>query len=1004
MINNKSISLFSIFALIILIFSTAYYTSESYQGYKEVQGSIQHITLIDKLDMILHTIEEEKSYSAIYMESKKEIDAKSLKVYREKIKNEIESVQLYIDKNLKFISYKKILEEMLVNLNRRWSDVDALNKSYKEETYYTKMISTLISTIEVLVKEANIKQSIKATYYIELLNLEENLNREENFISFILSSSRKMVDEDLLVWEGFIQNDITPNFSKLEDGLLRIKLNSLIDSKYFSVMGEEERAKIFVDSIKGDYVLSVKDWSDLFRKKMDRVGSVEEMILSDIKVNIDKEIVLFEDRLFKYIIIFTFLFILFLILLYIYSNMDKNSRFLSDTLKEIEADLDEKQKREINEVIKKNDTIEIYKFLANAIKEPSRAKDHFLANMSHEIRTPLNGIIGFTNILKETELKEDQREFIAIIEESSNNLITIVNDILDFSKVTSGKVKFENVSFNVMEKFEASIETYAAKAAEKNIDLSLYIDPNLPLELKGDSTKISQVIINLLSNAIKFTEAEGKVKVYIEKHSETDEVVKVKFSVKDTGIGISKEQQGKIFDAFSQADASTNRKFGGTGLGLTISSKFVALMGGELNIESEEGEGTTFFFAISLDKSEKSEVRIAPKLDHLNVVYITGANRDTMDIDKNLEMYVHYSGAKLKIYSYSEIIDRGTSLQADILFVEHKAIQNDEEMRYLLRLNCKVVLLTTIKMATLKATIKDEISKVLYKPINFSKTMMALKLAEVDRPMSHKKVAKVNNIKSNKVFEGVNALVAEDNLINQKLIKNILNKFDITVTLANNGAEAVALYKENSYDIIFMDIQMPIMSGVEATKEILKYEQSHTLEHVPIVALTANVIENDKEKYLASGLDRYLKKPLDVKELIVIIEEYFPIESLRDSLHLESQKELKESEKSHILLYKETELIGKIYTAVLNNLGYKVDTYSNGNEFLEQLDNKEYGFALFDAKPFRMLNSEKMVVDLIRDCGATPIAFVEKDNDSKYCATLKSVESVQGIEDTLLCS
>jgi CheY-like chemotaxis protein len=472
--------------------------------------------------------------------------------------------------------------------------------------------------------------------------------------------------------------------------------------------------------------------------------------------------------------------------------------------------------------------------------------------------------------------------------------------------------------------------------------------------------------------------------------------------VKDSGIGINEEQQSKIFDAFSQADASTSRKFGGTGLGLTISSKLVNLMGGKLDIESVEGEGTTFFFSIALKKSEKSLTRIKPNLEHLNVAYLSIG--DGKKIDGNLDAYVKYGGASFKTYSYQEILDEGDALLADIIFVERKAIKSDMEMKALLELNRKIVILTTTEMMSCNSAIKEKISKVIYKPVNLSKTLLALNVAESSSVVVDKKVKRVNNIKSNKVFTGVKALVAEDNLINQKLIKNILNRFDISVTLVENGAEAFDAYTKGQYNIIFMDIQMPIMSGVEATEKIIAYEKESGLRHIPIVALTANVIESDKEKYLKSGMDRYLKKPIDVKELVAVIENLFPINELRDSLVLEEQEGEEKSSLSTIILYKETELTGKIYSAVLNNLGYKVDVYSEENEFLEQLDSKEYSFALFDAKPFKTINSDRLVIDLIRDSGATPIAFVEKETPINYCATLNPIGTVKEIEYKLLCS
>ena len=856
--------------------------------------------------------------------------------------------------------------------------------------------------IKKLISKANIEDNLKILSFSNLLELEENLNREKNFISTILTSSKKMTDEDLLHWEAFVKNDVLPDFSNIKDILLRNKLDNMLEKKYFVTLCKVERGRVFVGLINGNYSISNEEWLDSFAKKIDRLIALEELILSDMNAIFTENKEVAKSDFYKSLVIFMILFTLLLVAIYVYYIIDKNSRLLSDTLKDIEADLDEKQKKEIKEVLKKSDTREIYKFLANAIKEPSRAKDYFLANMSHEIRTPLNGIIGFTNILKDTELNEEQSEFINIIEDSSNNLLTIVNDILDFSKVSAGKVELENISFNVMEKFEASIDSYAAKADEKDIDLSLYIDPNLPIELVGDSNKISQIMINLLSNAVKFTKSGGAINVTIKKKSETSKEVSVRFAVKDTGIGISKEQQSKIFDAFSQADASTSRKFGGTGLGLTISSKFVELMGGELTIDSKEGIGTTFSFIVTFKKSDKSTRRVIPKLNSLRVAYI-GENRNS--IDNNLEQYIGYTGATLKKYDYEDVFIKKEPLSEDIIFVEHRAIKNSTEMRSLLEFNAKVILLTDTKIKTFKSNIKDKIAKTIYKPINFTKTIKALEINHSSYDTFNKEIAKLKTINSNKVFKGLNVLVAEDNIINQKLIKSILIGFDIDVTVVNNGEEAVEYYKKAKYDIIFMDIEMPIMTGVEATKKILQYEKDRGIKHTPIVALTANVIESDKRKYLTSGMDRYLKKPIDVKELIVIIEEYFPIQKLRDSLSLEhKEKSNNDFKKSNIILYKELDLTGKIYSAVLSNLGYSVDTYSNTNEFLEQLDKKKYSFALFDDAPFRKINSDELVVEIIRDSGAIPITFVEKDNSNNCCATLHLLDGVKEIKHKLMCS
>ncbi|MCK4441733.1 MAG: hybrid sensor histidine kinase/response regulator, partial [Sulfurovaceae bacterium] len=526
------------------------------------------------------------------------------------------------------------------------------------------------------------------------------------------------------------------------------------------------RGKIFINSIDGMYAISIIDWIKQSLEKIKKVDSAKKLLITELENNIRNKLNSSKNITIKLAIATILIFVLFIILVYLFRNNIINNRLLVDTLKDIESDLDEKQREEIKQVIKKNDTIEIYKFLANAIKEPSRAKDHFLANMSHEIRTPLNGIIGFTNILKESELKEDQREFLNIIEESSNNLINIVDDILDFSKATSGKIEFENISFNVFSKFESTIDSYAVKASQKNIELSLFIDPTLPSYLMGDATKISQIIINLLSNAIKFTEEGGSVDVRIEAVSQIDDLVTLKFSVKDSGIGISTEQQQKIFDEFSQADASTSRKFGGTGLGLTISSKFVSLMGGRLDVESEENRGAKFFFSINLYKSIDSKERVHNDFSKIEVAYITLPNKKPNY--KNLEIYLEYIGAKFKTYSYKDIFKLEDTKLPNIILIDHQYIEDKERIDSLLQLNTKIVLITTAEIEKCKCSMKEKVDKVIYKPINYSRSLRVLKLVEDKNIENNQTITKVKDSRLIKAFEGVKALIVEDNIINQK--------------------------------------------------------------------------------------------------------------------------------------------------------------------------------------------------------------------------------------------
>ena len=399
---------------------------------------------------------------------------------------------------------------------------------------------------------------------------------------------------------------------------------------------------------------------------------------------------------------------------------------------------------------------------AEALEVEKKTTELFLASMSHEIRTPLNGIIGLTDILDGTALDQEQKEFVSMIRESSNNLRVIVNDILDVSKMNAGKMELESIPFDLFKKIQSSIGIFKPALDEKGIALTFSTNPKMPHYVMGDPTRLSQVLINLVSNALKFTESGGNIVVETEYMGDEKGSVTFTISVKDSGIGLTKEQQEKIFEPYSQAEASTTRKSGGTGLGLTISSKIISSMGGNLQVKSEVGEGATFFFTLTF-KLKKEENR-----------------------NKSLRQIKKSQVSELKDKVEDKKTDAGEQKSSDILSV----------------------------------------------------------------------------------------LVAEDNMINQKLIKVVLENLGLKVTLASDGEQAYKAYENNKYDMVFMDIQMPVMGGVESTHKILAYEKEHDLTHVPIIALTANALPGDREKYISEGMDDYATKPLDVKALEKLIMKY----------------------------------------------------------------------------------------------------------------------------------
>ncbi len=513
---------------------------------------------------------------------------------------------------------------------------------------------------------------------------------------------------------------------------------------------------------------------------------------------------------------------------------------------------------------------------AEKLEIEKKTTEMFLASMSHEIRTPLNGIIGLTDVLDETPLAQEQKEFVYMIRESSNNLRVIVNDILDVSKMNAGKMELESIEFDLFRKLEASAGLFNSQIEEKKIIFNLFTDPQIPHYILGDPTRLSQVIINLVSNAVKFTQEGGSITLAVDLVEQEDEMVTFKISVSDSGIGLTQKQQEKIFEAYSQAEASTARKAGGTGLGLTISSKIVRSMGGELQVQSEEGKGATFFFVLTLPTVKTEGEDEARNYSTLTVGALLSNLPEYKQCSIILSNYIRSFHAHYVEYSKESLSE---ITPPDILLVDHKSL-DDQLLSEIKALSCKRVLLTS---SLLHAELDEErkvFEEILFMPVTLDKiaTILAFKkektkeesIAEVEHEkeeVSEKESAKKN-------FEELQVLVAEDNPINQKLIKIVLERFGVKVTLVDNGKAAYEARVNDAYDLIFMDIQMPIMGGVESTHQILAYEKEQELSHIPIIALTANALPGDREKYIAEGMDNYATKPLDIKVLEKLVNQY----------------------------------------------------------------------------------------------------------------------------------
>jgi len=1028
-INNKNVFILLIVSMLGILGIFSYYASVTYIQYDAAQKGTKNTKFIESVDITLAKIAKERLYSAIYMGTSGSKGYSKVKEARIEVDTALAKVYEFSNANKSFNTYQKRFSFVSDNLKYVRTRVDTLSSDYKNiffKIYHTDIFESLLGAMKMATaRETSTEIKGYLATYIDFAKLKENIQLENTGIFFVLSGSKKMSVEDLVLWDSLLVNDTLPSFDALQNREVVNNLNALITSEEFSKIGSDVRVTILYGSLMGVYPTESTEWFTKVEKKMEYIGLAQSILTSTIEVYISEKVSEAKNVLVQYLVGVVLSFILLLVLLIIYYNINKDKQLFEDTLKDIETVLSLEQQKELKVLIDKRDINQIYKFLTNTIREANQAKDLFLANMSHEIRTPLNGIVGFTQLLKSTATTEEQEEFITVIENSSDNLLTIVNDILDLSKIKADKIDLENIEFDPIEKFESAVESYAAKAAEKHVDFNIFVDPELPSTMLGDPTKISQIIVNLISNAIKFTSENGNVDVLIAKVGESEKYTAVSFSVTDTGIGITEEQQKNIFDAFSQADVSTSRKFGGTGLGLAISAKLVSFMGGSLQIKSEEGKGSTFYFTIRLEHAEENNDRMIPSMSGYNVGLLVPDVDAGIAMNRNLGCYIGYTDAEHKFYTGDELLGMEKRALPDVVFIDHKYHERKDELEKLLAIDTKIVLITNGDKKRSIESLEKDIDRILYKPVNLTKTIKSLEVVH------DKQADKVVEDKTHVTFENINVLVAEDNIINQKLIKHVLVGFGLDITLADNGEEALNLRKENEYDLIFMDIQMPVMGGIDSTRAILEFELEKNKRHVPIVALTANALAGDREKYINAGMDNYLSKPFELEKLSLLLQEYFPhkvvgnqdkqdvaelAKETKDSKRSEPEetyvpdKETKEisppstpieKRKVDILFYHSLPLIADIYKTRLNNLGYEVDITGDSQMFMDMLDETEYAFAIFDVAVF--LDMRCMIADIIRDNGTKPFMLISEstEEDASCCDVIDEKGNIEDLKNKL---
>ena len=988
---KNRLRLISLFPILILFALASYYVFTAYSSYqaaKVLQAKLDENVYLNEL---IRNLSRERGMTVMYLGNQSETTKKSLIAQRDIVDEKLAAFDEHLSHNellhdhsgkvdCQACKSQKTIDEHFKVIAEKRAEVDAAELEFEDiyDTIYGQaeaQVMNELRTIGAFKVDPNIASLASA--YINILEAQHFTGDERDFISYALARATRFDAEELNVWITLIGKADSINYDGIQNSEIKDALSLIFNDEDNAELFEDittERAEIMQAVNDGLYATESGIWFTMLSEKINLLSDAEKLIIDAMGARSNTV----QENAIQVLSIAVAIWIASLLLAFLAivlsNDIARNIKNLESVLNRVAEDTSDEEDlaHKIN-LDTADGTAQAYALLESVIDqtkqesekamEASEAKSMFLANMSHEIRTPLNGIVGFTELLKDTDLKDEQREFIDIIEKSSENLLEIINNILDLSKIESNKLEIEEIVFNPIEEFESAVEVYAVRASEKHIDLGCFVDPELERPIKGDPTKLKEIIINLLSNAVKFTNSGGSINVDI-RRVEVDEPnrTRVRFSVEDSGIGVTAEQKANIFEAFGQADVSTSRKYGGTGLGLTISSRFVELMGGQLDLESEPGHGTTFFFEIDFEEIETLNDSISGTFSYINAL-ILESDTKTKRQEIYLKAYLDFYGVSYTTFKdIAELQKLERQINYDMLFVDYD-YTTEAGIEEFSKTQEEMILITKSYYMKKIDNMGLDIFKVMYEPMHGTKIKTALESFDLES-FNNKKAQKIRHKKFDAKTSKFNAkaLVAEDNIINQKLIKRTLEDLGLEITLANNGLEAFEKRKNGDFDVIFMDIQMPVLDGIEATQEILDYEEDFEVPHIPIIALTANALKGDRERFMDAGMDEYTTKPLVRAELTSLLNHFLSHKIIDTSEAAVAVAEsapatasttaepvpVKEVKPLDILLSKKSPIETKLFSMLLDELKLDYSTTKTFDTLIKDLKAKKPRMILID--------------------------------------------------------